>query len=165
MSTPYFLCLCKFLQVLSKEGDWWKGNLNGNSGAFPCNYVESLSAEETLSLSSRGSAVPPSPSPSMSSLASDVSVTTHAKPLVARVTQPYEATKDTELSLKAGQYIKVHVTFCKMLHKNNIFTFLPATHCSPTEAKLEVLCMQNTLICFVLCCCCCCCLLFMSLFT
>ena len=110
-----FFDLPKFLspQVSSKEGDWWKGILNGKNGAFPCNYVEPHVVEEaripspSSSLPSRSSAVPPSPSPSVTSLASDVSVTTHAKPLVARVTQQYEAANDGELSLKTGQYVKV----------------------------------------------------------
>ena len=108
--------------MTSKEGDWWKGGLNGKFGAFPANYVEPHVVElerrpssPSSSLPSRGSAVPPSPSPSLSSLASDVSVTTHAKPLVARVTQPYEATKGTELTLKAGQYIKVCIYSCSFL--------------------------------------------------
>lgn len=30
------------INVMSKEGDWWKGELNGKVGVFPCNYVQPL---------------------------------------------------------------------------------------------------------------------------
>lgn len=30
------------LTVLSKDGDWWRGELNGEAGLFPSNYVQPL---------------------------------------------------------------------------------------------------------------------------
>ena len=74
------------------------GTLNGQSGTFPCNYVEPHVPTEISTVH---------PSPSVSSMGSDVSYTSHAKPLVARVTLEYEAAHEKELSLKLGQYIKV----------------------------------------------------------
>ena len=31
------------INVLSKEGEWWKGEMNGQTGMFPSNYVQPLS--------------------------------------------------------------------------------------------------------------------------
>ena len=31
------------INVVSKEGDWWKGEMNGQTGMFPSNYVQPLS--------------------------------------------------------------------------------------------------------------------------
>ena len=31
------------ITVLSKESEWWKGELNGIVGVFPSNYVQPLS--------------------------------------------------------------------------------------------------------------------------
>ena len=31
------------INVMSKEGDWWKGEMNGKIGMFPSNYVQALS--------------------------------------------------------------------------------------------------------------------------
>lgn len=28
------------IEVIEKEGDWWKGQLNGKKGVFPSNYVK-----------------------------------------------------------------------------------------------------------------------------
>lgn len=99
--------------MTDKDGEWWKGSLNEQFGSFPSNYVKHHVPETTPLRSSTVPAIPPSPSPSpsSSSLASDTSVTSHVKPLVARVTKQYMATKETELSLKAGQYVKVRVYF------------------------------------------------------
>ena len=35
------------ISVISKEGDWWKGELNGQVGLFPSNYVQGLSEQQT----------------------------------------------------------------------------------------------------------------------
>ena len=34
------------ISVLSKEGDWWKGELNSQVGLFPSNYVQGLSEQQ-----------------------------------------------------------------------------------------------------------------------
>ena len=31
------------INVVSKEGEWWKGEMNGQTGMFPSNYVQPLS--------------------------------------------------------------------------------------------------------------------------
>lgn len=31
------------LNVMSKDGEWWKGEMNGKFGVFPSNYVQPLS--------------------------------------------------------------------------------------------------------------------------
>ena len=31
------------INVLSKDGEWWKGEMNGLTGMFPSNYVQPLS--------------------------------------------------------------------------------------------------------------------------
>lgn len=38
--------LCKELE----DKGWWKGELNGNVGVFPDNFVELLSSEEMVSV-------------------------------------------------------------------------------------------------------------------
>ena len=32
------------INVVSKEGEWWKGEMNGQTGMFPSNYVQPLSS-------------------------------------------------------------------------------------------------------------------------
>lgn len=34
------------INVLSKDGEWWKGELNGEVGVFPVNYVQVLRGNE-----------------------------------------------------------------------------------------------------------------------
>lgn len=31
------------INVMSKDGEWWKGEMNGQTGMFPSNYVQPLS--------------------------------------------------------------------------------------------------------------------------
>jgi hypothetical protein len=31
------------INVISRDGDWWKGEMNGQVGMFPSNYVQPLS--------------------------------------------------------------------------------------------------------------------------
>jgi len=31
------------INVIDREGDWWKGEMNGQVGMFPSNYVQALS--------------------------------------------------------------------------------------------------------------------------
>lgn len=31
------------INVVSKDGEWWKGEMNGQTGMFPSNYVQPLS--------------------------------------------------------------------------------------------------------------------------
>lgn len=31
------------ITVIGKDGDWWKGEVNGQTGLFPSNYVQTLS--------------------------------------------------------------------------------------------------------------------------
>ena len=120
-SAVFKICSSHVPQVTSQEGKWWNGTLNGQSGIFPCNYVQPHTVEPpcqpVTAAVPPSTTVPPSPSPSLTSLASDASVASNQKPLVARVTKPYEATKEKELSLKSGQYIKVECTRC-------LFTFI-----------------------------------------
>lgn len=35
------------INVLSKDGEWWKGELNGEIGVFPFNYVQVLRGDES----------------------------------------------------------------------------------------------------------------------
>lgn len=46
--------LCKELE----DKGWWKGELNGNTGVFPDNFVELLSSEEMVSVLSRSGTDP-----------------------------------------------------------------------------------------------------------
>ena len=47
------------LTILSKEeGEWWKGELNGQVGLFPCNYVQPL-MEQAASTGTRCETIPP----------------------------------------------------------------------------------------------------------
>lgn len=34
------------LTVVSKDGDWWRGELNGETGLFPSNYVQPLMEQQ-----------------------------------------------------------------------------------------------------------------------
>ena len=36
------------INVISKDGEWWKGELNGEVGVFPFNYVQSLRNENEV---------------------------------------------------------------------------------------------------------------------
>lgn len=33
------------IKVISKDGEWWKGELNGHVGVFPYNYVQELGSD------------------------------------------------------------------------------------------------------------------------
>ena len=41
------------ITVLSKSGDWWKGELNGAVGLFPSNYVQPLNENATAAEATR----------------------------------------------------------------------------------------------------------------
>ena len=41
------------ITVLSKKGDWWKGELNGTVGLFPSNYVQPLNETTTAGEATR----------------------------------------------------------------------------------------------------------------
>lgn len=49
--------LCKELE----DKGWWKGELNGNIGVFPDNFVELLTSEEMVSVLSRSNLDPDHP--------------------------------------------------------------------------------------------------------
>ena len=36
------------INVISKDGAWWKGELNGEVGVFPNNYVQNLRSEDEV---------------------------------------------------------------------------------------------------------------------
>ena len=36
------------ISVISKDGEWWKGEMNGEVGVFPFNYVQSLRNENEV---------------------------------------------------------------------------------------------------------------------
>lgn len=42
------LTFCKgtVINVISKDGDWWKGEVNGQVGVFPYNYVQALRSDK-----------------------------------------------------------------------------------------------------------------------
>ena len=41
------------LTVLSKDGEWWRGELNGQVGLFPSNYVQPLTEQAPSSEATR----------------------------------------------------------------------------------------------------------------
>jgi len=36
------------INVISKDGEWWKGELNDEVGVFPYNYVQNLRSENEV---------------------------------------------------------------------------------------------------------------------
>ncbi|XP_078492454.1 intersectin-1 isoform X1 [Ciona intestinalis] len=71
------------IAVTSTDGEWWTGSLKGKKGIFPANYVTECKTE---------------PSTSAPML---------AKPEIATVVAPYNATGDEQLSLQVGQIVLV----------------------------------------------------------
>ena len=85
------------------EGEWWTGILNGVKGVFPCNYVQ-------LKPDQQQPPMPVSPSGSQSSLNPEASITTHSKPLIAKVVAAFHTEKDGQLNLVQGELVKVRLS-------------------------------------------------------
>ncbi|XP_045103346.1 intersectin-2-like isoform X19 [Portunus trituberculatus] len=69
----------EIILVVKKEGDWWHGVANQNTGIFPSNYVELMPNQ-----GSKGK-----------------------KPEIASVLAPYDATSSNQLSLQRGQLVMI----------------------------------------------------------
>ena len=94
-------------QVVSFDGDWWTGKLNGVFGTFPSNYLQkkgssSTSPTPSSSSSSQGTAHPREEKPPLPPVNSASS-----KPTIARVLVDYHSTKAGQLNLAKGQLLKV----------------------------------------------------------
>ena len=82
--------------MISKEGSWWTGKLNGVQGVFPSNYVQQKENRA------------PTP-PTTSHPSAGQGVTVLGKPVIAKVVAAYTRTKDSQLNLAPGDLVKVHV--------------------------------------------------------
>ncbi|XP_063874281.1 intersectin-2-like isoform X16 [Scylla paramamosain] len=69
----------EIILVVKKEGDWWHGVANQNTGIFPSNYVERMPNQ-----GSKGK-----------------------KPEIATVLAPYDATSSNQLSLQRGHLVMI----------------------------------------------------------
>ena len=127
------MCVC---QVISTDGEWWTGILNGKKGTFPSNYVQPRlgvgSDEEPIydfppdSLPKPSTnqsnvyevpvdAVPSEPPGTFStqtSTQSSVSIISSVsagatKPFIARVVVAFKSTKPGQLNLEYGELVKV----------------------------------------------------------
>uniref|UniRef100_H2XVQ2 Uncharacterized protein n=1 Tax=Ciona intestinalis TaxID=7719 RepID=H2XVQ2_CIOIN len=76
------------IAVTSTDGEWWTGSLKGKKGIFPANYVTECKTEV-------GFICPNATDPVL------------AKPEIATVVAPYNATGDEQLSLQVGQIVLV----------------------------------------------------------
>lgn len=100
------------ITVVSRDGDWWTGQLAGRSGTFPSTYVHPLSSTQSEpavvtkkpSLQQSISTID-KPSPTDASVNSDNTPTT--RKLVGRVEVAFEAQQSGQLSLSPGQLVLV----------------------------------------------------------
>lgn len=92
--------------VQKKDGEWWTGLLNGQSGIFPSNYVRPLVLEAQLQ------EVQEKPAATIASEESSGGSGTEStkvckKPEIVTVLAPYKSTGPEQLSLEKGQLIQV----------------------------------------------------------
>ena len=99
------------LQVITAEGEWWSGVLNGVQGNFPSNYVQ-----PRYELPSTAPAPPESqqsqptshhPPPTSHHTESSGLVNVLSKSIIAKVVVAFQTQHEGQLSLSPGDLIKV----------------------------------------------------------
>lgn len=110
--------------VVKKEGDWWHGICNENSGIFPSNYVELMTNQFITSAGDKVEEQPEVTAASEEQVAlgekqaeADLQVVANEesneegskgkKPEIASVLAPYDATSSNQLSLQRGQLVMI----------------------------------------------------------
>ena len=78
--------------VIDQQEQWWKGVLNGQTGIFPATYVEKVPAGNESKSSNASTTVEPT------------------KDSMAKALANFDATGDNQMSLKAGDLIKIRST-------------------------------------------------------
>lgn len=81
------------ISVLEKVGEWWKGSCRGKSGIFPANYVQKVQGETAAVAATNPPAAAVTPAE-----------------MVGRAIADFTATAANQVSLKAGDLVRVHNT-------------------------------------------------------
>lgn len=105
------------------DGDWWTGVLDGVQGIFPSNYVQ-----PRYEVAPPLSKIVPAHSTPPQNTEAQGSVSLLNKPIVARVTVPFEAQKENQLSLSYGDLVKVNWHLCIIHSLAASYIFTLATH-------------------------------------
>ncbi len=105
------------VQVITSDGDWWSGQLNGVTGSFPYNYVQPRYESAPLHITTpipttpiSFEATPIFAEATPIATATQDSVANLVNPIAAKVVVAFQAQKDGQLSLLPGDLIKVFKT-------------------------------------------------------